>query len=233
MHCSHCGREVVEDAAFCHRCGVSLSPAEDVKIATSDPLEDTIASRAHADMETVETKRDDLLGRRSAGRDNIREEERLLWEGGHSVAATWPYVIALGAMTALLLVGLIATSASATAWGYALLLALVVWVAALLRFLYWRWSVHYLLTTQRLIHKVGLLRRVTHRIDVITIDDVAFEQSLVQRFLGVGKIRVLAEERDNPQLVMTGIKNVAEVANLIDNARRYERQRRGLHIETV
>ena len=27
MVCSHCGREIVEDAAFCHVCGASQQPA--------------------------------------------------------------------------------------------------------------------------------------------------------------------------------------------------------------
>ena len=96
-----------------------------------------------------------------------------------------------------------------------------------------RLSVEYTLTTQRLIHKHGLLHRVTNRVEVIDIDDVSYSQGPIERLLGVGTIKLLSSDVSDPQLVLRGIDNVQKVATLIDNARREERRRRGLYLESV
>ena len=61
--------------------------------------------------------------------------------------------------------------------------------------LYRKMSVHYLLTNQRFIHESGFFRRVTNRIEVLDMDDISFEQALVERMLGVGTIRILSSDR--------------------------------------
>ena len=98
---------------------------------------------------------------------------------------------------------------------------------------YRRLSVKYRLTNQRLFHEAGILRRVTDRIEIIDVDDVTVEQGIVERMLGVGTIRVTSSDRTSPELHMPGIDHVKEVADTIDQARRAERQRRGLFIESV
>src|SRR5690606_34405327 len=88
-------------------------------------------------------------------------------------------------------------------------------------------------TDQRLIHHHGLLHRVSHRIEVIDIDDVAYDQALLERLVGVGRITITSSDRTHPELHMKGIDQVERVASLIDDTRRHERMRRGLYIETV
>ncbi len=65
------------------------------------------------------------------------------------------------------------------------------------------------------------------------MDDVTFVQGIIQRMLSVGTIRVSSSDRTHPELVLLGIDNVEKVADLIDDARRKERRRRGLHIEAI
>jgi hypothetical protein len=89
------------------------------------------------------------------------------------------------------------------------------------------------LTNQRFIHRSGILRRVTNRIEVIDIDDVQYEQSIIDRFLGVGTIRILSSDISDPKLIIPGIDDVVHVWEMMDKCRREERKRRGLHIETV
>jgi len=96
-----------------------------------------------------------------------------------------------------------------------------------------RLSVDYSLTSQRLVHKTGILRQVTNRIEVIDIDDVQFVQGLMERMFGVGTIKLLSSDTSDPSLVLRGIDNVQQVASMIDNARRDERRKRGLYMETV
>ena len=91
----------------------------------------------------------------------------------------------------------------------------------------------YRLTNQRLIHERGLLSRQTNRIDVIDIDDVSFEQGMTDRMLGVGTIKISSTDHNEPILVLQGIDGVRAVADQIDQARRHERLRRGMHIETT
>ena len=96
-----------------------------------------------------------------------------------------------------------------------------------------RMSVHYRLTNQRFVHESGILRRVTDRIELIDIDDITFEQGVIDRMVGVGVIRVSSSDRTHPELVLTGIDDVVRVAGLIDETFRAERRRRGLFVEHI
>ena len=82
-------------------------------------------------------------------------------------------------------------------------------------------------------HDKGILSVVSDRIETIDIDDVTCEQGLIQRFLGVGRIRISSSDRSDPELVLPGIADVRRVADLIDDVRRQERSRRGFHVESI
>ena len=162
--------------------------------------------------------------------------ERSLWKGGYSPKAmygTWllAAVVTIGAIVG---VALLASGDSAnTIWMVTGALILLMWCGAIGTFLYRRFSMHYELTTQRFVHQTGILLRQTDRIEVIDIDDVGYTQGIVQRMLGVGKIRITGSDRTHPELVLHGIDKVPEIASLIDDVRREERRRRSLHIESI
>jgi uncharacterized membrane protein YdbT with pleckstrin-like domain len=118
-------------------------------------------------------------------------------------------------------------------WMILLLLAVLPWLYYLSVLSYRRAGIHYLLTTQEFIHETGVFRRVNNRIETLDMADIAFTQTLLQRLAGVGDIRILSTDRSDPDLVLYGIENVAQVAELFNNARRDERRRRGLHIEQI
>ncbi len=98
---------------------------------------------------------------------------------------------------------------------------------------YRRLSVRYELTSQWFVHQSGLLRRRTDRLDLMDIDDVAFGQGPIERWLGVGTIKLIFNDPSQPELLMPGIDGVEEVAAAINDALRAERRRRGLFIEIV
>ena len=81
--------------------------------------------------------------------------------------------------------------------------------------------------------RAGILRRVNNRIEVLDMDDITFEQGLLERLSGVGTIRIVSHDRTDPELVLPGIENVKHVAWLFDDARLAERRRRGLHVEQI
>jgi len=158
--------------------------------------------------------------------DNDNDEEQDLWSGGYSGKAMYGTWILGGIVT----IGLIAGMFAFPLVGLAIP---VLWVFLSGMLAYKKLSVHYELTTQRFIHKSGILKRVSDRIEVIDIDDVTYEQGIVQRMLGVGTIRIASSDRTHPELVLSGIDGVASVADMIDDIRRKERRKRGLHIESI
>ncbi len=162
--------------------------------------------------------------------------ERSLWKGGYSPKAmygTW-VISALLTIVALVLAGLfVRGEGSTTIWTVIGACILVWWCIAIGMYLYRRLGMHYELTTQRFVHQSGILLRQTDRIEVIDIDDVGYTQGIVQRMLGVGKIRITGSDRTHPELILHGIDKVPEIASLIDDVRREERRRRSLHIESI
>jgi uncharacterized membrane protein YdbT with pleckstrin-like domain len=159
------------------------------------------------------------------------EEE--LWTGGYSPKAMFGPWIAAALATIAGLVAVVTWRPDTLGWSILGIAVLIVWGSLFLTLTYRRLGVKYRLTNHRLFHEQGILRRVTDRIEIIDIDDVTFAQGIVERMLGVGPINVTSSDRTSPELVMPGIDNVKEVADTIDQARRAERQRRGLFIESV
>jgi membrane protein YdbS with pleckstrin-like domain len=115
-------------------------------------------------------------------------------------------------------------------WGIA---AVVLWAILGLVILYRRLTVNYRLTTYRLFHETGLLKRTRDRIEVIDINDVTLQQGFIERMFNVGTIHLLSSDVTNRNLKMEGIEDVRRVTDLIDNTRRAERQRRGVFMENI
>lgn len=162
--------------------------------------------------------------------------ERSLWKGGYSPKAmygSW-LISALVTIGAIVAGVFLATGENAsTIWMAIGVGVLLWWIMTIGTYLYRRIGMHYELTTQRFVHQAGILMRTTDRIEVIDIDDVSFSQGIIQRMLGVGKIKITGSDRTHPELVLYGIDKVPEIASLIDDVRREERRRRSLHIESI
>jgi uncharacterized membrane protein YdbT with pleckstrin-like domain len=122
---------------------------------------------------------------------------------------------------------------SGVLWLVLLVVALLTWGYPAFLLIHRRLSIRYRLTSQRFFHEQGILRHKTDRIEVIDIDDIAYDQTIVQRMVNVGTIHITSSDRSHPVFDVHGVENVKEVASLMDSARRKERIRRGLHIEAV
>lgn len=69
-------------------------------------------------------------------------------------------------------------------------IAVVLWIAlALVPFLRWKFTI-FLLTTDRLITRTGVIAKSSKEIPLERINDVAFSQSVLDRFLGAGDLMV-------------------------------------------
>jgi uncharacterized membrane protein YdbT with pleckstrin-like domain len=208
MQCSKCGGQLPAGAIFCPQCGMRLVNGYDV----ADAPDQTRAAV------------------RGGGADPPEDE---LWSGTYSAKALFGPVVAVIVVTILAPIGVAVTWNTHAGWLTLLLVLLVLWAALAMVLAYRRLTVRYRLTTYRFFHERGLLARVTDRLEVIDIDDVTVRQGLLERMLGVGTIVIESSDRTDPQLSLPGIDEVKTVADMIDNTRRAERNRRGLHIESI
>lgn len=212
--CPDCQTTVPDDAQFCPQCGTGLKPSN----AKPNDRENDDGDSAAAAL------------RRAADRLSRPDDpEDELWQGGFSIKSMIGSWVSAGLFTILALI--VSVAFGFTLVAFVAILAVWLWVVGV--YCYRRFSVHYTLTSQRFVHASGLLTRRTDRIEVIDIDDVTFKQGLIERFLNVGTIELESTDRTDPTLVLRGIDDVARVAGLIDDARRAERRKRGLHIEEV
>jgi len=163
------------------------------------------------------------------------DAERDMWTGSYSPKAMTGQWILAAALTVGLLLLLVLTSLgnTATAWKIALVVIALGWLYLLGLLGYRKFSKHYELTSQRLKHREGILMRKLDRIELIDIDDVMYKQGPIQALLRVGNIVIESSDKSHPILVLYGIENVKQVAEKIDDARRAERRKRGLHIESI
>ncbi len=207
MLCPACSTDIAADSVFCPKCGHRLSDA------------------APAGSRTPAEKL--RSGDRSAP---STEPEQQLWHGSYSPKAMYgSWLLAALISVAAIVICVFFPIAILGAIG----VIVILWLCLLGYLLVERLSVDYTLTSQRFIHQVGFLRRVTNRIEVIDIDDVTFEQGFVERMFGVGTIKILSSDTSDPNLTLRGIDDVKRVANLIDDARRQQRRKRGMYIESV
>ena len=214
MNCPSCAAEVTADSTYCPKCGERLD-------AAAAPPPKTPAEQVRAVKSAA----------RAAGNDN--DVETPLWKGGYSwKAMVWYWFLAVLATIGGIAIGVVG-SGFPVVWFVVGVLLLALWGGLLLYYLYERISVEYELTNQRLIHRYGVLTRITNRVEVIDIDDIKFTQNLIDRFLGVGTIQILSSDISDPKLTLRGIDDVKNVFALMDDARRDERRKRGMYIETV
>lgn len=176
------------------------------------------------------TKRDRGLKNSSPLADN---QEEILWSGTFSAKGLLHSWLLAVLLTIVMPIGGKLVEADQFEWIVIVAIIAVVWLSLLLLLLVQRLNVHYELTNQRLIHRSGIFLRRTNRIELIDMDDVSHEQGLIERFFDVGSIEITSSDRSHPFIQLRGIDHVDEVAMLIDDARRQERIRRGIHIEQI
>jgi membrane protein YdbS with pleckstrin-like domain len=233
MNCTQCGAASPAGAAFCPQCGAALSSGA----AAGRP-----ATRGAQQLQ----------GGKAAVAGQAPEQE--LWTGTYSPKAMLGWFIGAGLVTIAGAI-VIAMTGQDAAWIPFGAVVLVMWAALFAAALYNRMSIKYSLTTYRLFHEKGLLSRTRDRIEVIDIDDVTLSQGLFERMLNIGTIHIISSDESlkqkavedatktgstivNPdkldgRLDMPGIDDVRRIADLIDNTRRAERNRRGVFLENV
>ena len=166
------------------------------------------------------------------------ENEQALWEGRTSAKLFLARVAAGVALTIAW-----AVLAAAT-WGYGYT-NLAFWTygtgAALLIFwLITSWKMfrniqrhHYRLTTRRLIIRTGLFNRRLDQVELLRVKDVYVNQSLLQKWIGIGHVMVLSSEQTLPKATLYGIDRPRYVMDLIWLRTRAELDNKTARVERV
>lgn len=168
-----------------------------------------------------------------AGPTSSDDFETELWSGKFSPKAmvgSWVMAAVVSAAIVAAILAITQLRTNGMVWVFGIGVIVLIWVALALIAVYRQLAEDYELTTQRLKHRNGILFRSQNRMELIDVDDVLYRQGPIQAVLNVGDIIIDSSDKSHPQLVLRGIDDVAMVVDLIDDARRKERRRRGLHI---
>jgi uncharacterized membrane protein YdbT with pleckstrin-like domain len=198
MNCPKCGATVPAEAAFCQKCGTNLTSGPSPAVP------------------------------RSGGRGVADTPEVTLWEGRYSPKAmvgSWIFLGIAALMGVVLAIYLMTTPQFAYWWVPIAAVLLLAGVIAV-RYFIKRIGIRYRLSNHRFFHEEGILNRKVNPIDLITINDVAWEQGFVERMMGVGRVKIMSSDTSDPVLWVEGIENIQNVATLIDQTRREEMMRR-------
>ena len=160
-------------------------------------------------------------------------DEQELWQGDYSMKAMAGVGFSLIVASLVSLALTIYFGANGTAWLIVLSLIGLAWLGYFAVTFYRKLSYHYELTTHRLVHREGFLFRSMDRIELIDVSDVVLKMGPFQALMNVGNIHVVSSDVTHPELIMRGIPDAKRVADLVDNARREERRKRGLHVHSI
>lgn len=99
-------------------------------------------------------------------------------------------------------------------WISVAVLALIAVPAVLVPFLHWR-TTHYVVTSHRVMVRKGILSKVGKDITLSKITDVSFEQTLLDRIISSGSLRI-ESAGDSPDETLRNIPHSNEVQQLIN-----------------
>lgn len=228
MKCPVCDGTSAEGAVFCQQCGARL-PEED-RFSDEASSQTAVDSRDAAPDAATAQDSGRATTSDSSRRRIIDVPEEILWEGTYSPKGMLGAIV--GAGVATIAVFIVALAFTDGVLRTILLVSIVVlWLIVAARLVARRLGISYKLTNQMLYHRRGVLTRVTDRIELIEVHDVTYEQSLFNRLVNVGRIKISSADRTDPTFYLRGVEEVERIAQLIDKARRAEQVRRGRRID--
>ena len=147
---------------------------------------------------------------------DLHPGEEIVFDGGPVWRSIMSFYVS-GIFIALV-VGLIVALVGSTAAG------VVVWVAGIaivvVAGLVQRIGTRYRITTQRLYIKRGILARRVQQTRIERVQNVNFEQSLLERVLGVGTVDFDTAGTDDSEFRFVGVADPGEISAVVDHAQR-------------
>ena len=116
---------------------------------------------------------------------------------------------------------------------------LIAFVVGVLTLAYWtyRWfdwrNRIFRITGDRIEVEAGILSRSLQNVDMWRVQDLSFNQSLVERLAGLGRVNVLSSDKDTPVIVIGPIARARELYTQLKRASISADRRRGvIHVES-
>jgi uncharacterized membrane protein YdbT with pleckstrin-like domain len=164
--------------------------------------------------------------------------EQTLWEGSPSLALAYGKILGLILRAMILIVAgyliigfglpaiiglspdiraLIEPKATMISWVIVALLFVVMVpaAAALISAIAQIRTTHYKVTNQRILIERGVLSKSLQEIDMRSIDDTEFHQSLLERIFGVGELSIVFTDKTAQNAVLHGIRDPRSTRELI------------------
>lgn len=76
-------------------------------------------------------------------------------------------------------------------------------------------NTHYRVTNQRIVIQSGVLSRSLQEIDLRSVDDIEFQQTVTERLFGIGQVFVVSTDKVAPKLSLHGIPDPLKIRELI------------------
>ncbi len=156
----------------------------------------------------------DVPGPRDAAETDLWSG-RTHWRHYAGRIALW----AFGNLVAAILVGMLTSRVERLTWigGVWIVLGLVVvsGVVALGRVVLRVLGTYFRLTTQRLFIERGILSRTIDQTELIRVDDVRMQQSLLNRMFDVGSITLLTTDTTDRSVTIEGVRDPRRVAEAV------------------
>jgi Bacterial PH domain/zinc-ribbon domain len=247
MFCHKCGSSLPNESLFCARCGARVPtggapavapPAQAPHAAVAPPapvappayepppVAAPVVPRDAPSGQSAGIAREAQVATRAGAVAADPRLERDVWTGRYSSKAMATSFIALGAWVILMIV--IAASLAKGPWW--LWLALIVGPAGYVfgRLLYLKWTIKYRLTTQRFFHTYGFTVQRTDETELIRMDDVTLEQTLIERMFDVGTLIIESTDKSEPKKMIRGISRPLEVKEFVRSYALQLRQGQGV-----
>jgi membrane protein YdbS with pleckstrin-like domain len=212
--CPFCGEMIKLEAIKCRYCGE--------KIET--PLGGQLA--------------DAEIARQTAQGHAVRTDTEVFFEGKVSrIDLVGPTVGAILGIIVAILFGVIGSNTVGDS-DLAKILTLFGIVVALTALIYWfymwlKWkNTVYRITNDRIEKEWGILAKSITNMDLWRVQDLAFNQSLIQRILRLGNVHILSSDKDTPVIKLGPVHNARDLYNKLKKAQLEADRRRGVvHIE--
>jgi uncharacterized membrane protein YdbT with pleckstrin-like domain len=175
-----------------------------------------------------------------SARDHAMAEQEL-WQGHPSAKAMIGSIVSAALLVVVLAVGAVllfdplmglmgrasdevAANVTRQRETYAMVLAVVVTVVVVIRLLILAWhlfvlkSHHYRITNQRIVIESGVFSKHIEEIDIRTVADLEFRQSLFERILAIGDITLISSDRSAGRIRLQGLARPRELRELVRDA---------------
>ena len=143
---------------------------------------------------------------------HLTDDEQLLWTGHPSLRPVAPFLV-FGVL--LILAGIALTTVAPPDLWFVPLVSVPVGLAIVARWYLARWAIKYAITSEEVYKKTGIISRDVTQLRLDRVQNTNFSQSLAERLLSYGDIRIDTAGTGATELVFEDIHRPEEVNGIL------------------